>query len=187
MEINEFWDLIERSRAVTSDLQARTVWLEERLAEGSVDDVLDFSMFKHQLDLRTFTWSLWGATSVMANGFYSDASFDYFREWLIGLGRDVYERVVDDPDSLADLAEVQELAAKSGTVIPDIPEWEDLVMVPYNAYEAITGADDVDAEDALDQYNELWGEPRGDGWDFRDKEETRRRLPRLYALFNENS
>jgi hypothetical protein len=42
----------------------------------------------------------WGA-AYLANGGCSDDGFDYFRGWLIGQGRKVYETVLADPDSLA--------------------------------------------------------------------------------------
>ena len=37
-----------------------------------------------------------------------DDSFDYFRDWLIGRGRAVFERVLADPDELADVASFEE-------------------------------------------------------------------------------
>ncbi|WP_406044423.1 DUF4240 domain-containing protein [Micromonospora sp. NBC_00898] len=40
------------------------------------------------------------------------ASFEDFRMWLIGLGRDAFERVVQEPDRLAELPEVQRLSGR---------------------------------------------------------------------------
>jgi len=36
--------------------------------------------------------------------------FWYFLPWLVGLGREYFDRVVADPDALADVPEVRRLA-----------------------------------------------------------------------------
>ena len=51
---------------------------------------------------RSYTWELWGAAHVI-QGWASDDTFEYFRCWLISKGRRVFERVLADPDSLADI------------------------------------------------------------------------------------
>ncbi|GAA3130324.1 hypothetical protein GCM10010466_21240 [Planomonospora alba] len=182
MEIKDFWHLIERSRTAADDTDGRTEWLVERLVERSIQDVVDFNGHRHRLDLDAFQWPLWAATCVITGG-YSDASFDCFREWLIGLGRETYERVVADPDALADVPEVRELAArKEKRMKVSLPEWEDLVFVPVRAYAEITGEDEDEAEAALD-LDGLAAEPPGEGWDLSDMEENARRLPRMCALF----
>ncbi|MCT9934952.1 DUF4240 domain-containing protein [Planotetraspora sp. A-T 1434] len=183
MEINEFWDLIEQSRAATKDSEDRASWLAARLVEGPVADVVDFDVHRQRLSNRAFRWPLWGAAYLIGGG-CSDDGFDYFRAWVIGLGPDVFERVIADPDSLADLVEVRELAAESAD---DYPEWEDLLNVPHRAYELLTGQvdglwDAVEARQDLDDAD-FSPNPVGDEWDFDDAEETARRLPRLSWLF----
>jgi hypothetical protein len=51
---------------------------------------------------RSYKWDLWGAAYVVHGG-ASDDGFEYFRRWLISKGRGVFERVVAEPDDLADL------------------------------------------------------------------------------------
>ena len=48
-----------------------------------------------------YCWSLWGAAYVI-NGGCSDDPFVDFRASLISRGRQVFERALSDPDSLAD-------------------------------------------------------------------------------------
>lgn len=45
---------------------------------------------------------LWAAGYLINDG-CSDDGFEYFRAWLIAQGREVFERVVADPDALAGL------------------------------------------------------------------------------------
>ena len=44
-------------------------------------------------------WRLWAAGYVIACGM-SDDSFHYFRSWILGKGRDVFEVAMKDPDEL---------------------------------------------------------------------------------------
>jgi len=44
-------------------------------------------------------WRLWAAGYVIAGGM-SDDSFHYFRSWILGKGRDVFEVAMKDPDEL---------------------------------------------------------------------------------------
>jgi hypothetical protein len=51
--------------------------------------------------------------AYLINGRCSDDGVEYFRGWLIAQGRATYERVVADPDALADLRDIR-VAAASG-------------------------------------------------------------------------
>ena len=57
------------------------------------------------------TWLMWAAAAQIRNG-CSDDGFEDFRRWLIGLGREAFERVVQEPDRLAELPEVQRLSGR---------------------------------------------------------------------------
>lgn len=48
------------------------------------------------------SWDLWAAGWLIFGGM-SDDAFRDFRMWLVTRGREVYERVLADPDSLAEL------------------------------------------------------------------------------------
>jgi hypothetical protein len=127
------------------------------------------------------------AAILIEHGFLGDDSFDDFRAGLVALGRDTYEKALRDPDSLADHPAVREIAAAAD------PRWlgrEDLLYAASRAYAEATGRDEVtffDAVEALeDDEPDISGE-LPDGWDITDEAETRRRLPRLAALFFERS
>jgi len=95
--------------------------------------------------------------------------FEYFRSWLISMGRQVYERALKDPDSLA------EVVARPG--IPDF-FFEEIGAVPYRVYEARTGREMPDYE--VHHPRKPTGTPRD-----RDDEEGyfQRTFPRLWAIY----
>ena len=109
MTEDEFWRLIDQSR-VGCDPQRRdgnmgrqVADLRALLSKLSAEDVHEFSKVLSDVFDRTYSWDLWGAAHVIASG-CSDDWFDYFRYWLISMGRHVYENALVDPESLATAA-----------------------------------------------------------------------------------
>ena len=127
-------------------------------------------------DLRSLShkWDLWGAAYLL-NGGCSDDGFEYFRGWLITQGREAFERVVTDPDTLAELPVIQREAVNG---VCDL-ECESMYGVVWDAHGAVTGSMDLSFA-VTGRYPEL-----GQKWDFEDDDEVRRRLPRLAALFDQ--
>ena len=159
MDIDEFWSLIERSDSAPDQEEGLRALLRGR----SREDLVDFErIFADQL-ARTYRWDLWGAGYVI-NGGMSDDSFDYFRYWLIGRGREVFERALADPDSLADVP-----AALEGDL-----EAEGLWGAGIEAYEQT-----YDEEMPIEE-REHPDEPAGEEWDDDDLD---RLFPRLSAKF----
>jgi hypothetical protein len=108
MDETRFWELIEEAShaapghdMASADRQAAA--LEKRLAELSRPEIVAFQEILDRKRDESYRWDLWGAAYLM-NGGCSDDCFDYFRGWLIGRGRKVFEAALRDPDSLADLA-----------------------------------------------------------------------------------
>ncbi len=131
MDETEFWELIDATReAAEGDPEEQADLLVERLLQLDPDMVLDFARHFEARYNRAFTWDLWGAAWVLLGG-ASDDAFDYFRCWLIGQGREVYEGAVHDPDALAELLEEfdEELDG----------DGEDLGYAADEAYEQLTG------------------------------------------------
>lgn len=102
MSDDRFWALIDRSAAYESDPGRQLESLASQLRALPAAEIEAFDLaYRRQLN-RAYTWELWGAAYV-AHGGLSDDGFEYFRSWLISKGRAVYERVLADPDVLADL------------------------------------------------------------------------------------
>ncbi|MEO3779036.1 DUF4240 domain-containing protein [Micromonospora sp. B11E3] len=172
MRTDDFWQLIDRARAgagASADaVAARAVAL---LAERAPEEIVGYTHHQRRVLAASYKVDLWGA-AYLINGGASDDGFEYFRGWLMTLGRAVFARAVADPDSLAELPQVR-AAALSGAEF----ECEDMLAVPWEAYRKAAAADlpaDRDPVPVPDL---------NDFWDFDDEEEAGRRLPRLAALF----
>jgi hypothetical protein len=75
-------------------------------------------------------------------GWCSDDGFEYFRLWLIGQGRVIFERAVTMPDSLAAVPAIRRLAGRRRLEWNDDeewPEWETLDYIAARAYHLVTG------------------------------------------------
>jgi hypothetical protein len=180
VDLADFWDLIERSGQKEADPDDRAEWLTEQLVKLSPAEIVDFrKLLDAQFD-RSDTWHMWGAADLICGG-VSDDIFYYFQAWLVGLGRETFERAVADPDTLADVARVRELADDLDDVDDDeLPDWEQLDYVPDDAYEEKTGeALAAVVPDRLERG------PAEEEWDLDDQAEQERRYPRLFEMFSE--
>lgn len=167
----DFWQLIDDSReAAQGDPDDQADALVERLVQLTPDDVVDFARLFEARFRRAFTTELWGAAHLMLGG-ATEEDFDFFRCWLIGQGRDVYEHAVHDPDGLADL-------------VPDFDDEEDgdaedLGYAADEAHEQLTGLPLPDLD--LGPAGEAG--PEGAALDFEDDDAMAKYLPRLWERF----
>ena len=170
MDETEFWELIDSSReAAGSDPDEQADLLVERLLRLDPESVLDFSRHFESRYNRAFTWDLWAAARVLL-GAAGDEAFDFFRCWLIGQGRDVFESAVHDPDSLAGL-------------LPDFDDeidgdGEELGYAADEAYEQLTGTASPDLG-----IPPAPAEPAGAPLDLTDEAALALRCPKLWERF----
>ncbi|MFF2961178.1 DUF4240 domain-containing protein [Streptomyces sp. NPDC057963] len=131
MDETEFWEIVDSTReAAEGDPEDQADLLVERLVRLDPEAVLDFARHFEARYNRAYRWDLWGAAAVLLGG-ASDDAFDFFRCWLIGQGREVFEGALHDPDSLADLL---------GDFDAEVDgEAEDLGYAADEAYEQLTG------------------------------------------------
>ncbi|MFD4973003.1 DUF4240 domain-containing protein [Streptomyces sp. NPDC058424] len=175
MNKQQFWELIAAARdQVIAPHESEAVAREATslLADMPVEEIVAAEQVLWDLMVESYTNPLWAAAYI-ANGGCSDDGFDYFRGWLIAQGREVFERVVADPDALAGLPIVQ-AAAADGVDLED----EDVLGIAWNAHITATG-DQLPAGAPTIRYPQLdpsWA------FDFSDSDEMARRLPRLAAL-----
>ncbi|WP_199444101.1 DUF4240 domain-containing protein [Umezawaea beigongshangensis] len=185
MDLTGFWDLVERS-ASAGEKDARAAWLTARLVELPAEEITGFAVRLQEVRRRADTWLLWGAANLLQRGLCSDEGFLHFRSWLVGRGREVFERVVADPDELAGLECVRAVARVpvSAWRVEDWQEWEALDHVAATAHERVTGVR-CSLEEALAAAG--WRpvparSPHDEPWELEDPVESTRRLPRLTAL-----
>jgi hypothetical protein len=126
-----FWSIIERAKEEAGDdLDEQFELIKVSLGELSDDEILAYQRLFNALDARAFRADLWGAAYVI-NGGCSEDAFDYFRAWLIGQGRAIYEEALADPDSLAEVVDDDSEV-----------EFEYLLYAAIEAYEEKTGEED---------------------------------------------
>lgn len=172
MTKDEFWASIQSTRRRESD--ERVERLVAALAKRGEKEILAFAKWWFQFHQKAYSWKLWGAAYIM-NGGCSDDGFIDFRSWLLLQGRAVYEAARKDPERLAKLrVELDEASCEC-----------------YPAQEAFERATGTTASDAFyTAFNAKYGPGQpppelGDGWDFDDETEMRKRYPRLTAKYNE--
>ncbi|MET9483803.1 DUF4240 domain-containing protein [Streptomyces sp. NPDC006638] len=170
MDETEFWEIIDSTReAADGDPEDQAELLVERLLQLDPDSVLDFARHFEARYNRAYHWDLWGAAAVLLGG-ASDDAFDYFRCWLIGQGREIFEGGLHDPDSLAELLdEFDEDLDGDG---------EELGYAADEAYEQLTGVVAPDLGVAAQP-----AEPEGTPVDFEDTTALADRFPRLSERF----
>jgi Protein of unknown function (DUF4240) len=178
MDADEFWRLIDEARAECDPEDADG----EKIAANAVDllarlppeEILDAHRLLKDRLTGSYVAPLWAAGYV-ANGGCSDDMFEYFRGWLLTRGREVFDRAMADPDSLADHPAVR-AAARTGWDL----ECETALGITRAAYERAAGGP-LPAGVWQGSYPDLGG----DHWfDYRDGARLARLLPRLTALYS---
>ncbi|MET8509615.1 DUF4240 domain-containing protein [Streptomyces sp. NPDC004787] len=170
MDETEFWEIIDSTRErAEGDPEEHADLLVERLSRLDPDSVVDFARHFEARYNRAFTWELWGAAAVLLDGAPDDA-FDWFRCWLIGQGREVFEGAVHDPDALAELLDDFD---------PEIDgDGEELGFAADEAYEGLTGGETPELG-----ITPQGPEPLGTPFDLEDDGVLAARFPRLWARF----
>ena len=133
MDETEFWETIDSTRAAADgDPEDHADLLTERLAQLDPELVLEFARYFETRYNRAYRWDLWGAAVVLLRPESDADSFDYFRCWLIGQGREIFEGALQDPDALADLLDDFDEEIDG--------DGEELGYAADEAYEQLTGA-----------------------------------------------
>ena len=160
MIINEFWEIIEKGKV--SEEPASVI--RGVLEKISPAEIASFQEYFDKLHEQAYHWKLWGAAHVIGDG-CSDDGFIDFRYGLISRGKEIYEKAIKDPDSLAHFVENTEI------------QNEPFAYIAQELYEEITGS-----VIPRIKFNGLT-DPSGVEWDFDNKELTRQHLPKLAGLY----
>jgi hypothetical protein len=175
VDTRQFWELIQDARRQVSDAtdgQAVAARATALLSGYPREEIVAAGPVLRNLLAESYRAPLWAA-AYMINGGCSNDGFDDFRGWLIAQGREVFERIVTDPDALADLPVIR--AKRPGA---ERLECEDTLYIASMAHWRATGED---YPNCVFTIRDPDLDPRWD-FDFSDRTEMRRRLPRLAAL-----
>lgn len=170
MNVEQFWKLIEKTHQISNgapDKQAEL--LIDELAKLSEADILSYQSILDDMKDKAYIAELWDVAFIMASGWgCSDDGFMDFRAWLIGQGREVFEKGLSDPESLVDIVEFGQET-----------QWEELLYVAMYAYERGTH------KDMATMPNTRQGKPQPElkGTFVKNLEERLARFPKATAKF----
>lgn len=189
MDITEFWSLIESAHAQAVDAEdddgkAVAVKLIGALADTSELDIFEYEQHFEHLHAALCRWDVWAAATLVNRGCSDDAFMD-FRAGLITQGRTWYERILQDPDELAEHPEVRAVAdgRRSFALFQELVNY-----VAAHAYQELSG-EEAEMSAFYEAYDAFTGrsgpepENMGEELDFEDPAQMRAKLPRLSELF----
>jgi hypothetical protein len=166
MDANRFWMLVAEAKAQSQgDCNQQVRILQQELGRCSEDDIAEFDYKLGCLLERAYRRELWMAAEIIMGG-CSDDAFAYFRAWLIGQGREVYNNALADPETLVDV-----------DIIPgQEPMCEAIAYAASRAYKTKTG-NELESVEPDFEMPEIEGD-----WDEANMAQL---LPRLYARYSE--
>jgi len=129
MAEEKFWSIIKITKDNSKDnFELQQKELANQLYKLTPDEIILFGNRFRSYRGLAYTWELWGAI-YMIHGGCGDDSFNDFREWVIGQGKEFYNKTIKNPETLVDV-ETEKIEDN---------DWEGLGYVPGTVFEELTG------------------------------------------------
>ncbi|RED22190.1 uncharacterized protein DUF4240 [Flavobacterium cutihirudinis] len=166
MEEDLFWKIIQTTKdSSNGNFELQQEELANELRKLAPEQLILFDNSFRNLRGQANTWELWGAIYIIHGG-CSDDSFTDFREWVIAQGKSFYNKIVSDPDSLAEMNadEIEEF------------DWEGFGYLPRLVFEELTNQKMPRAfQEKLETTGNKWEE---------DGDDLKHLLPKLFAKYS---
>ncbi|MCL6275000.1 DUF4240 domain-containing protein [Muricauda sp. 2012CJ35-5] len=94
-----FWNIVDLSLQKTNNQDDQERFLIKEIQRLSPKEIIGFRLRTDKLLYDTYNSEMWCAGYIM-NGGCSDDGFEYFRNWVISRGKDVYYSAKENPDTL---------------------------------------------------------------------------------------
>ena len=160
-----FWTIIDKTlRESRGDAEDQAGFIHESLLKLPEKDILSFDAIFSELALAAYRNDMHAAVSLVIDD-CSVPGFVEFLGWLIARGKSVYETAVRNPDTLADIESLGDIALGSGFVYIAMQAWEDK-----------TGNSSLD----FPPTTEFPSDPTGPPWNVAD---TPVKLPKMWKRF----
>ena len=159
MILHDFWKIIENSKANSKNLIEQIESLKNELRKLTEIQIVEFDNRFIALKNKAYRWDLWGAIYLLRDG-CSDDSFEYFREWLVGQGKEKFEAAIKNPESIKDFVELDS-------------NWEGLGYCALYIYQEKTGKKYIPSDVQIKQ------NPTGEEW---EEEKLPEMFPSLFKL-----
>lgn len=170
MGATQFWGLVSRSReGMRGNAEKQLKSMTKLLGALEPVEIAGYELAFRRAWYEAYTWNLWGAAYLIGGG-CSDDSFMDFRTGLIAAGENVYRKALENPDTLAELDDAEELF------------FEEFAYLAKRVYDAKTGQE-LDVSDAALQAR--FKKPSGRRWDFEDEAKMEKRFPRLWEAYGD--
>jgi hypothetical protein len=168
MDEDQFWKIIQTTKDNSNgDFEEQQEELTNELRKLTPDDIILFGNRFRYFRGQANTWELWGAIYIIHGG-CSDDSFNDFREWVIGQGKDFYYKTIKDPETLVEI----------DTDKIDEVEWEGLGYVHSTVFKELTG------QEMAYLFKEKQ-ETTGVEWE-EESDDLKNMFPKLYAKYPDN-
>lgn len=167
-----FWQLIDEARSLAGkgDFEQRCDTLSELLLRYEAEDIIAFEHLLLEKVEEASTWPVMAATFVVCS-FISDDTYEDFRAWMVGQGKESFYKILKDPNEVCNILNPEEARDLGG---------EYMLLVTANAWLEKTGNDDED------EFYELIAHPEEKEIEQRwpeTKEAYRKLFPALYDKF----
>ena len=125
-----YWSIVDLSLQNTSNQDEQEEILIEEIGKLTPKQMIGFRLRTDKLLYETYNSDMWCAGYIM-NGGCSDDGFEYFRNWVISRGKEVYYNAKQNPDSL-----INELSEDA-----EMYDFETFWYVALQAFQQNTGQD----------------------------------------------
>jgi len=172
-----FWELINTAKKMGKEVMDQVRWIVLQLSKKPIKEIVKFDSILNGYLKKSYTADIWAAATIIMGGCNEDR-FEYFRAWLLYLGREIYQDAIKNPETLIPfLREIKN----------DIPQLEELTFAASWAYEEKTGLDDGSY---YDLYEHLAGNMANQNllqmvWNM-EESVLSKKFPRLWKLYGEN-
>jgi Protein of unknown function (DUF4240) len=162
MTLDQFWQLIEQSRATGGTVEEQVAALEGVVHALPPREMVSFEGHCWDLLSHSFRRELWAVAAVIEPG-CSQGSFDAMRAWMILGGREFFERAVAHPSQIADRvpAQARPWHVAGEKLLQMVPQHyqsvtgEEMPTIPRKVPYVIKGTRWTEA-DLPDMFPELW-------------------------------
>ena len=96
---NLYWNIIDKSLKNTNNQNDQEQFLINEISRLTPKEMIGFRLRTDKFLYDTYNSEMWCAGYIM-NGGCSDDGFEYFRNWIISRGKDVYYKAKENPDNL---------------------------------------------------------------------------------------
>lgn len=99
LDEDTFWNIVDKSLKNTNNQEEQEQFLIREISNLTPHEIIGFRLRTDKLLYDTYNSEMWCAGYIM-NGGCSDDAFEYFRNWIISRGRNVFYKAKENPDNL---------------------------------------------------------------------------------------